>query len=199
MAKNPDTPKKPQNPEIQSPPSRGRSRSGRRWRNCSIPRSIAVKAAWDRAPACSLRRIIPGTAAPAARPPRIARGNRRRRDFEGDASLLPSPSRRRGRGWGEPQVQRPQLTPLPGPPPHPPSPEGGLRRTRGGREQKAPASKKRRKPITALRQPSRRSIRNWQGNSASPPRRKTPPRWRGRRATRWKRSASPRPRTRWMR
>src|SRR5205814_1183389 len=49
------------------------SRSGRRWRNCSIPRSTAAMPAWDRAPACSRRRIIPGTAAPAARPPRTPR------------------------------------------------------------------------------------------------------------------------------
>ena len=31
------------------------SRSGRRWRNCSIPRSTAAMPAWDRAPACSRR------------------------------------------------------------------------------------------------------------------------------------------------
>src|SRR5581483_409848 len=39
-----------------------------------------------------------------------------------------------GLGKGVPQAPNPGLTPLPGPPPHPPSPEGGLRRTRGGGE-----------------------------------------------------------------
>ena len=53
------------------------SRSGRRWRNCSIPRSTAAMPASAPAPDCSRRRTIPGTAAPAARPPRIARGRRR--------------------------------------------------------------------------------------------------------------------------
>ena len=82
MAKNPDTPKKPakpRNPRRQIPRRLGPtcSRSGRRWRNCSIPRSIAARAASARPPACSRRRIIPGTAAPAAKPPRIARGPRR--------------------------------------------------------------------------------------------------------------------------
>ncbi len=70
----------------------------------------------------------------------------------------------------------------------------------GGGEQKAstnPRSANSRPPITAPRPPSPRSIRNWQNNSASPPRKKTPPRWRGRRATRWRRSASPPPPMRW--
>ncbi len=53
------------------------SRSGRRWRNCSIPRSIAARAGLAPAPGCSRRRTIPGTAVPAAKPPRIARGPRR--------------------------------------------------------------------------------------------------------------------------
>ena len=72
--------KNPQSPEIQGQFRRRGprcSRSGRRWRNCSIPRSIAARAALAPAPGCSRRRTIPGTAAPAARPPRIARGPRR--------------------------------------------------------------------------------------------------------------------------
>ena len=67
-----------QNPEIQGPAVGPTcSRSGRRWRNCSIPRSTAATPAWVRAPGCSRRRIIPGIAAPAARPPPIARARRR--------------------------------------------------------------------------------------------------------------------------
>ncbi len=65
------------------------------------------------------------------------------------------------------------------------------------RPRRARVSTKPRRPITAPRRRSRRSIRNWRNNSASPPRRKTPRRWRGRRATRWRRSASPPPPTRW--
>ena len=72
---NPKRPSpKPRNPKRIGPTC---SRSGRRWPNCSIPRSTAAMPAWARAPACSRRRTIPGTAAPAARPPRIARGPRR--------------------------------------------------------------------------------------------------------------------------
>ena len=77
MAKNPEPPKK----SVKTPKSKRTgprcSRSGRHWRNCSIPRSIAAKAAWARAPACSRRRTIHGTAAPVARPRRTAPGPRR--------------------------------------------------------------------------------------------------------------------------
>ena len=66
--------------------------------------------------------------------------------------------------------------------PQPPGARQGL--------EEAPQSECGRRPITAPPRRSPRSIRNWQSNSASPPRRKTPPRWRGRRATRWRRSAS---------
>ena len=83
MAKKPDSPKKSgKTPKSKAPNPRRIgptcSRSGRRWRNCSIPRSTAAMPAWDRAPACSRRRTIPGIAAPAAKPPRIARGRRPR-------------------------------------------------------------------------------------------------------------------------
>ena len=83
----------------------------------------------------------------------------------------------------------------------PPPPTPPRRFAEGGENKKAasanPRSANSRRPITAPPRPSRRSIPNWQNNSASPPRRKTPPRWRGRRATRWRRSASPRPPMRW--
>ena len=71
-------PKFQRNPEPRNPKPTGRtcSRSGRRWPNCSIPRSTAAMPAWARAPACSRRRTIRGTAAPAARPRRIARAPR---------------------------------------------------------------------------------------------------------------------------
>ena len=75
---------------------------------------------------------------------------------------------------------------------------------RGERSSTSPASVKRHnpnllQPITAPPPPSRRWIRNWPNNSASPPRRKTLPRWRGRRATGWRRLASPPPPMRWKR
>ena len=62
-----------------------------------------------------------------------------------------------------------------------------------------PRSANSRRRITAPPRRFRRSIPNWQSNSASPRKRKTPPPWRGRRATRWRRSASPRRRMRWTR
>ena len=141
MAKNPDTPKKPAKPrnrKPQIPRRRGPtcSRSGRRWRNCSIPRSIAAKAASAPPPDCSRRRIIPGTAAPAAKPPRIARGPRRRER----ATMWRSAMRRMPRcllastqppraggvgGGGSHGGIAPCVTPRPDPPPQ------------GGREQRA--------------------------------------------------------------
>nr|GAJ32860.1 hypothetical protein BDOA9_0120550 [Bradyrhizobium sp. DOA9] len=72
----PKNPANPPNPKRIVPMC---NRSGRRWPNCSIPRSIAAMRAWDRAPACSRRRTIRATAAPGAKPPRIAHGLRRRR------------------------------------------------------------------------------------------------------------------------
>ena len=105
MAKNPDTPKKPGKTPKSKAPSRPAtcSRSGRRWRNCSIPRSTAASAAWAPAPDCSRRRIIPGIAAPAAKPPRIARGPRRASTGDDvakrDASSSPPP-RAEGSGGG---------------------------------------------------------------------------------------------------
>src|SRR5262249_20266614 len=52
------------------------------------------------------------------------------------ALVLPSPLRGGVGGGG---VTRTPIagTPLPNPPPHPPSPEGGLRRTRAGRERRS--------------------------------------------------------------
>jgi hypothetical protein len=70
----PKSPAKPRNRRRQVPRRRVPTcgRSGLRLRNCSIPRSIAAKAGLVPRPACSRRRIIPGTAAPAARPPPTA-------------------------------------------------------------------------------------------------------------------------------
>jgi len=101
------------------------SRSARRWRNCSIPRSTAAMPAWVPAPDCSRRRIIPGTAAPAARPPRIGRGHRRRAPAMMWQSgmrlstiplLLSLPPCGGGSGWGVTQALCPLLPPPPTPP-----------------------------------------------------------------------------------
>ena len=82
MAKTPEVPKKSKTPKSKAPNPRPTdrtcSRSLRRWPNCSIPRSTAAMPAWARAPACSRRRTIRGTAAPAARRRRTARAPRPR-------------------------------------------------------------------------------------------------------------------------
>ena len=124
-----------------------------------------------------------------------------------DRFLLPSPHARSawrasgvgGGGWSPLAPLAATLLRHP-PPPTPPRrfAEGGEKRE-SLRPRRSARSANSRQPITAPRPPSRRSIRNWQGSSASPPRRKTPPRWRGRRATRWRRSASPPPPMRWKR
>ena len=135
--RNPTLPKKPgKTPKSKAPTPRRRgptcSRSGRRWRNCSIPRSTAAMPAWARAPACSRRRTIPGIAAPAAKPPRIARGRRR-------AKTSPPRSADRAIRTAAPESAA----------------DSGARK----RSEEA-ASRKPRKPITARQRPSPRSIPN---------------------------------------
>lgn len=93
------------------------SRSGPRSPSCSIPPSTAARAASVPQRDCSLRRTIPGTAAAAARPPRIARGRRPR----AGARMSRPATRRRGpcrcgrirsrRGSGRPSVTRHELQP----------------------------------------------------------------------------------------
>ena len=122
-----------------------------------------------------------------------------------DAPSQPSPAS--GRGLARVESEQGQRSSSRGFTTCAPSPAAGSEaseaaRGQGGGASASPASTKprsanSRRPITAPRPRFRRSIRNWQNNSASPPRRKTPPRWRGRRATRWRRSASPPPPTRW--
>ena len=222
------SPQNRRNPRRQIPRRHGPtcSRSGRRWRNCSIPRSIAARAASAPAPDCSRRRTIPGTAAPAAKPPRIGRATRRAGAGEDvaktrccdevrlptrDRLFLPSPRARSawrgGVGGGGSPARSTDSDFAEAPPTPRPLPAASRREGRKGvvpQSEKSPASTNprsanSRRPITAPPPPFRRSIRNWQSSSASPPRRKTPPRWRGRRATRWRRSASPPPPMRWTR
>ena len=68
---------------------------------------------------------------------------------------------------------------------------------RAGLDARSRVLRKRRRPITAPRRRSRRSIRNWRGSSACRPRRTMTRRSPVRRATRWRRSASRPPRRRW--
>src|SRR5712671_6966574 len=204
------SPAKPQNRRRQILGRRGLtcSRSGRRWRNCSIPRSIVGMPVSAPEPGCSRRLIIHGIAAPAVRPPRIARGPRR----AGPAKMwrkgmlrsrapppvahphptLPRKRERAPDGWPHTLTEKifPRSRNL--------RPLSRLRgRARVGVLPPGKASTKPRRPITAPRPRFRHSIRSLQNSSVSPPRRKTPPRWHGRRATRWRRWASPPPRTRW--
>ena len=160
---------KPRNPKPQIPRRRVPtcSRSGRRWRNCSIPRSIAAKAAWVRAPACSRRRIIPGTAAPAAKPPRIGRGNRRRKAMMWRSGTLLSPSPPRGASersslWGRGGGSTGTHLWLPPPRPPPARGRGEKRASSTNPASAKPRNANSRRRITAPRRPSRRSTRNWQ-------------------------------------
>ena len=211
MAKNPDHPKKPgKNPEIQGAKFQGveagraadrpgaggtaQSRDQSRRKRHRL-RSTGLQPppdnSWDRRA---------GGEAAAHRARASTRGSgedvAKRRFF---LPLLPRATARGGEGSGVGGGSAAPLTMSSRA--HPPTPP---RRFAEGGEQTAPASAKRRSansrlPITAPLRPFRRSIRNWQNSSASPPRRKTPPRWRARRATRWRRSASPPPRMRWKR
>ena len=126
---------KPRNPRRIVPMC---SRSARRWRNCSIPRSTAAMPAWVRAPDCSRRRIIRRTAAPAARPRCIARGPRRaepatmwRRSDATSSSPPPARTRAgRGRGWGVRGITD-AAAPADRPPTPDPSPPAQVRGGRG--------------------------------------------------------------------
>ena len=158
---NRKSPSKAQNRKRQVLRRRGPmySRSGRRWRNCSIPRSIAAKAALAHPPDCSRLRTIPGIAAPAARPPRIARAHRRAGPVRMWRSATPSRSvmhrpplplagseaseaRSRGRGWGERRARC-----LVAHPPPQPSPARG----EGAEKQAMRELRRRRHPAKARR------------------------------------------------
>ena len=197
------------------------SRSARRWRNCSIPRSTAAirsrfgtglkpppDNSWDRraggeAAAHRARASTRGASGDVAKrdffppspspPPREAGGGHDAASFPRSPHAL---AWRGGPGGGA----RGKLTTSGASHPPPPTPP---RRFAGGQETIIPASPNSRSANSRLpvrhAATIRRSIRSWPNSSASPPRRKTPPRWRGRRATRWRRSASPPPRTRWTR
>ena len=101
----PKSPPKPRNPRRIVPMC---SRSGRRWRNCSIPRSTAAMPVWVPAPDCSRRRKIRKTAAPAARPRCIARGRRRAAPATmWRSGMLPSPRPLRQRAAVSTKRRRP--------------------------------------------------------------------------------------------
>ena len=213
MANNPDTPKKPGKPPKSKTPGSKASRPDvqpigpalAELLNPAINRGesgIGSSTGLQPPPDNSWDRRAGGEAAAhrARASTRGAGGDVAKRDVP-IRVFLPSPARaaRGGEGSGvgggsaDPGVSESAENP---PPPTPP------RRFAGGGEKKGPASPNprsgnSRRPISAPPRPFRRSIRNWRGSSASPPRRRTPPRWRGRRATRWRRSASPPPRTRW--
>ncbi len=196
-------------PEIQSrPPRRSADRAGAggtvESRDQSRRRRHRLVA-----PGCSRRPTIPGIAAPAARRRRIAPAPRRagrvmmsrreiRRRERPRGLPPPNPPPHAGEGSGEGGDT--EHICCRGPPPPTPLPQGGGEQTAQAVErarERSKVSTKPRKPITAPRPPSRRSIRNWRGSSACRPPRMTTRRWRGRRAARWKRSASRPPRTRW--